>query len=108
MIDVIKCIAAFMVVMLHKPCLTFGDPYMYIQTAIGRCGVPLFLMISGYLLSERLEKCTEPREHRRMFGRQALRMIKYYVIFGLIVIAADAVLDGAVRGGIRSFQNCRI
>lgn len=47
LIDAIKCLACFGVVMAHMATKSLGDEFYYIEAILGRCGVPIFFMISG-------------------------------------------------------------
>ena len=48
LIDVLKCAACFAVILLHFSTHEFEQRGILLQTAIGRCAVPIFFMISGY------------------------------------------------------------
>lgn len=83
LIDVIKCLACFGVIMLHMPTEKFQDEILYIQNMLGRCGVPLFFMISGYFAAKHVEK--DPSSSRWFFKR-AVKMLQQFVIFELIFL----------------------
>lgn len=59
LIDAIKCLACFGVVMIHMPTQHFGDEFYYMETVLGRCGVPIFFMISGYFAARHVKKDPE-------------------------------------------------
>ena len=79
LIDAIKCLACFGVVMLHMPAVKFQKEIIDIQDMLGRCGVPLFFMISGYFAAKHIEK--DPSSSRWFFKR-AVKMLQQFVIFG--------------------------
>ena len=79
LIDAIKCLACFGVVMLHMPAAKFQKEIIDIQDMLGRCGVPLFFMISGYFAAKHIEK--DPSSSRWFFKR-AVKMLQQFVIFG--------------------------
>ena len=80
LIDVLKCAACFAVILLHFATHEFEQRGILLQTAIGRCAVPIFFMISGYFAS------LKPIEKQaKGFLRGAVRMAVYYVIFEVIL-----------------------
>lgn len=83
LIDAIKCLACFGVVMLHMPAVKFQKEIIDIQDMLGRCGVPLFFMISGYFAAKHVEK--DPGSSRWFFKR-AVKMLQQFVIFELIFL----------------------
>lgn len=85
LIDAIKCLACFGVVMIHMPTQHFGDEFYYMETVLGRCGVPIFFMISGYFAARHVKK--DPENSGRWFLKNALRMIWQFVIFSVIIFA---------------------
>lgn len=56
LIDAIKCLACFGVVMAHMATKSLGDEFYYIEAILGRCGVPIFFMISGYFAAKHIKK----------------------------------------------------
>lgn len=97
-IDMLKCIACFGVIMLHAPTKFFSDNFSYIEVALGRCGVPIFFMLSGYLMGMRSIQQNSRSFDRKMFLRQAIKMIKYYIFFELLVSGLCFGLD-KLKGG---------
>lgn len=83
LIDVIKCLSCFGVIMLHVPSKSFHKEIFYIQVMLGRCGVPIFFMISGYFASKHVKK--DPVNARKWFLKQAVKMLRYYIVFSLII-----------------------
>lgn len=85
LIDAIKCLACFGVVMAHMATKSLGDEFYYIEAILGRCGVPIFFMISGYFAARHVKK--DPENSGRWFLKNALRMIWQFVIFSVIIFA---------------------
>ena len=71
--------------MIHMPTQHFGDEFYYMETVLGRCGVPIFFMISGYFAARHVKK--DPENSGRWFLKNALRMIWQFVIFSVIIFA---------------------
>ena len=71
--------------MIHMPTQHFGDEFYYMETVLGRCGVPIFFMISGYFAAKHVKK--DPENSGRWFLKNALRMIWQFVIFSVIIFA---------------------
>lgn len=88
-IDTLKCIACFLVVMLHMPAQAFSDDIYTIQVSLGRCGVPIFFMLSGYMMGIKSINNNSRVADRKLFIRQALKIIKYFIFFELL----DAFLN---------------
>ncbi len=103
-IDILKCIACFGVVMLHAPTKFFSDNFSYIEVALGRCGVPIFFMLSGYLMGKRSIQQNSRSANRKMFLRQAVKMIKYYIFFELLVSVLRYGLD-MLKGAETAFMH---
>lgn len=83
LIDAIRCLACLGVVMLHMPAVKFQKEIIDVQDMLGRCGVPLFFMISGYFAAKHVEK--DPGSSRWFFKR-AVKMLQQFVIFELIFL----------------------
>lgn len=88
LIDALKCLACLAVVFLHFPTEEYGRRFVFLQTAIGRCGVPLFFMISGYFFSL---KSKEKQQQGFLLG--ALRMAIYYVIYEVLLYFIDVLVQ---------------
>ena len=67
-LDILKCIAAFLIICIHAP--FFGEFGKYV-TAIARIGVPIFLMITGYFYTSTINKNREKRSPVRARGARA-------------------------------------
>lgn len=93
LVDAVKCIACFVVVMLHYPTKEFQWEVYTLQTIIGRCGVPVFFMISGYFAG--LNKRVKDGDTRgnNWYLKQALKMLKYFLIFSLIYFLFYKIYD---------------
>ena len=85
LIDAIKCLACFGVVMAHMATKSLGDEFYYIEAILGRCGVPIFFMISGYFAARHVKK--DPENSGRWFLKNALRMIWQFLLFSVIIFA---------------------
>lgn len=42
--------------MAHMATKSLGDEFYYIEAILGRCGVPIFFMISGYFAARHVKK----------------------------------------------------
>lgn len=82
LIDALKCLACFCVVMLHMPTRKFGDEVFYIENMLGYCGVPVFFMVSGYFAAKHVE--SNSADSGRWFFKRAVKMVQYFVFFELI------------------------
>ena len=71
--------------MAHMATKSLGDEFYYIEAILGRCGVPIFFMISGYFAARHVKK--DPENSGRWFLKNALRMIWQFVIFSVIIFA---------------------
>ena len=85
LIDAIKCLACFGVVMAHMATKSLGDEFYYIEAILGRCGVPIFFMISGYFAAKHIKK--DPENSGRWFLKNALKMIWQFLLFSVIIFA---------------------
>ncbi len=87
LIDVLKCIACFAVILLHFPTKEFEERGVILQNVIGRCAVPIFFMVSGYFAS------LKPIEKQgKGFLRGAFKMAVYYVVFETLLYLITAVI----------------
>lgn len=64
---------------------SLGDEFYYIEAILGRCGVPIFFMISGYFAARHVKK--DPENSGRWFLKNALRMIWQFLLFSVIIFA---------------------
>lgn len=83
LVDVLKCLACFCVVMLHYPTKEYHTEIDILQNIIGRCGVPVFFMISGYFAAKRVEG--SDGKGNKWFFKQGFKMLLYFVIFSVIM-----------------------
>lgn len=83
LVDVLKCLACFFVVMLHYPTKEYQTEIDILQNVIGRCGVPVFFMISGYFAAKRVEG--SDGKGNKWFFRQGFKMLMYFVVFSAIM-----------------------
>ena len=85
LIDAIKCLACFGIVMCHMATRSFGDEFYYIEAILGRCGVPIFFMISGYFAARHVKK--DPGNSGRWFLKNALKMVWQFLLFSVLIFA---------------------
>ena len=91
-LDLLKAIACFMVIMLHFPAEKFSEDFTFLQTTLGRCGVPLFFMISGYLAS-----CKDTAKLKGWFLKQAKKMLVYFLVFSVVIYLFYLVYDAVTN-----------
>lgn len=104
-VDVFKLICACLVILIHtKP---FENSF-WLDSIIGmltRFAVPYFFTISGYFLFQRIT-VSEPRNKDKIIWDYLLRLIRFYVIWFVILRIFDYVLSGqshSVRYYIKQF-----
>lgn len=85
-LDVLKCLAAFLVVDIHAGFL--GKPGSYI-TAIARIAVPLFFMISGYFYPIIVSK-----KRTKAYVRKLISLTLITSLFFLAIIIARSLIKG--------------
>lgn len=99
-LDCLRCIAILLVIVLHamSPILSnpvyYGIPSWYLcllQNPLNRIGVPLFFMISGYLLLRSPDTLRPSTFYRRHLLRLALPLCTW----NLVYLLADALRIGA-------------
>lgn len=71
--------------MAHMATKSLGDEFYYIEAILGRCGVPIFFMISGYFAAKHIKK--DPENSGRWFLKNALKMIWQFLLFSVIIFA---------------------
>ena len=101
-LDALRCFAMFCVVLLHTqaPVLICTDYYglpswracMLLDTGT-RMGVPLFFMLSGYLMLSR----PETAEFRTFYGRRLPKLLVPLLAWNGIYYLADGLLYGEAR-----------
>jgi surface polysaccharide O-acyltransferase-like enzyme len=97
-VDFLKCLACFSVVMLHYPTHIFGKEITMIQVMLGRCGVPVFLMISGWFAGKKMNSKTKKgKKGETWFLKQSANMIKYFLIFSVIIYLFYLVYDALLH-----------
>ncbi len=92
LLDLMKGIACIMVVLMHFPTKKFGTGFYALECALGRCGVPLFLMISGYLAGQRI-LYGKKKDGGAWFLRQFRKILTYFVVFSFVIYLFYAVFD---------------
>ena len=89
-LDLLRCLAIFFVVVLHvmTPVLTnqglYGSTSWYVclfQNSLNRAGVPLFLMISGYLMLRDARTLAVGRFYKKRLPRLLLPLAVWNGIY---------------------------
>lgn len=93
LLDVLKCLACFSVVCLHFPTTTYTKEITNLQCIFGRMGVPIFFLISGYMVSKKDETL-----RRRWYISKASKMIMDIVVFSAILTVLYGILDSIYYG----------
>lgn len=93
MLDAVKGIACFMVVLLHFPTKGLGDGFYSFQTVIGRCGVPMFFMVSGFLASK-----VSAQKRSEWFLKQAKKVFLYFLVFWAVLAVWNTAREFILRG----------
>ena len=93
-LDVLKGLACFGIVMVHFTAQNYSDTFTIMIRSIGRTGLPLFFMISGYLVGIK-----EVEKHSAWFLRQIKKILTYYLVFSLVLYAVYAAYDLASGKG---------
>lgn len=75
-LDILKCIAAFLIICIHAP--FFGEFGKYV-TAIARIGVPIFLMITGYFYTSTINKNREKTQIKKILSLTLGANILFFV-----------------------------
>ena len=93
--DVLKIFAAFGVVLIHVtgPCAALPlapGPYLaaHVANAVGRCAVPVFLMISGALLLGQKTVSLGPF-YKKALMRYAMPTVAWFVIYKLSLVVGN-------------------
>lgn len=83
-IDLLKAIACFMIVCLHFPGTNIAI-FRNIQVCLGRCGVPIFFIISGYFIGKKENPAQWLRKKSRsmlLYGAEGILLtIGFYTVF---------------------------
>lgn len=94
-LEAIRCVAIVLVVAIHVVAIPIQNwdsnnmtwyPLYSIVYALGNCGVPLFLMISGTLLLNPQKKISFEKLYKKMMPRILIPLIVYGWIFALMEI----------------------
>lgn len=75
-LDILKCICAFLIVCIHAP---FPGEFGKVITALARCAVPVFFIISGYFYNTIVQKKRENRQIKKVFLLFLVSNIIYFV-----------------------------
>ena len=98
-LDCLRCIAILFVIVLHAMSPILSNPVYYgisswylclLQNPLNRTGVPLFFMISGYLILRSPDTLIPSTFYRRHLLRLALPLCAW----NLIYLLADALRTG--------------
>lgn len=101
-LDGLRAIAILLVVAWHYLGTTAGpDSYMWRLLILGRTGVDLFFVLSGYLITSILLNNREsPSFFGSFYGRRAFRILPiYYVMFALYLIGVGLAWTPTLFGG---------
>lgn len=93
LIDLVKLILSFAIVAVHT---SLFDPYLYPWL---RLAVPLFFMISSYFFFEKIKKCVSAKERLRALGSFALRNLKLYAFWFVVLFPINFFTRGWFDGG---------
>lgn len=92
-LDGLRGLAILLVMMCHQTVATRTsviDRYLFSATELGWCGVDLFFVLSGFLITGiLLDNRESPRFFSSFYGRRALRILPLYYLFvflGLVLI----------------------
>lgn len=99
LLDLMKGVGCIMVVLLHFPTDRFGDGFYCLEMVLGRCGVPLFLMISGYLAGQKILYGQKEIDAGKWFLRQCRKIMTYFLVFSLMIYVFYRVFDLITRAG---------
>ncbi len=84
-LDILKCIAAFLVVCIHAPFQGKCGEYF---VAIARCAVPIFFMITGFFYDNKMSDSKENKQILKIFKLCIISNI-FYFIFKLFFCIID-------------------
>jgi len=101
-LDGLRAIAILLVVAWHYLGTTAGpDSYMWRVFILGRTGVDLFFVLSGYLITTiLLYNRASPSFFRSFYGRRSFRILPiYYVMFGLYLLGVSMAWAPVLFGG---------
>ncbi|MFV0539068.1 MAG: acyltransferase family protein [Dysgonomonas sp.] len=90
-IDLLKGICCFAVVMLHFPA-KISHEFLILQAMLGRCAVPIFILLSGYLLGLKVQ----PEFSKSL--RQARKLFVWSIAMELISLVFKSIYGAAVYG----------
>lgn len=88
-IDILKFICAFLVICIHAPFSGVIGQYI---TAIARCAVPIFFMISGYFNSSKVSKANYKKQIKKI-----LILLIYANIIYFIFDLGKAILNNSTE-----------
>ena len=95
-IDLVKLVLSFAVVALHA---NLFDPYLYPWL---RLAVPLFFMISSYFFFDKIKGCRSTKERFCVLGDFALRNLKLYAFWFVVLFPINFFGRGWFEGGFFS------
>lgn len=87
-LDVIRCVALFLIVLCHTNIgLENATPYIVkLKWFVGKCGVPLFLIISGYL------NLPMKYEDKEFISKRFKRVFLPFLSWSILYIALDLII----------------
>ena len=93
-IDLVKLVLSFAIVALHT---NLFDPYLYPWL---RLAVPLFFMISAYFFFDKIKRCLSTRERLCALGDFALRNLKLYAFWFVVLFPINLFTRGWFEAGL--------
>lgn len=90
MIDVMKLIMSFLVVMIHKPLISLSHPFpkFILEEVICAAAVPFFFITSSFLFFKRIEK---ENNGRKSFISYEKRLLILYIAWTVVYIPSNLI-----------------
>ena len=90
MIDVMKLIMSFLVVMIHKPLISSSHPFpkFILEEVICAAAVPFFFITSSFLFFKRIEK---ENNGRKSFISYEKRLLILYIAWTVVYIPSNLI-----------------
>lgn len=90
MIDVMRLVMAFVVIMLHKPFIPPSNPFpkFIVENIIGSTAVPFFFMVSSFLFFKKIGK---GNDDRKVFLNYEKRLLILYTAWTIIYIPSNLI-----------------
>lgn len=90
MIDVMRLIMAFVVIMIHKPFVPPSNPFLkfIVENIVGATAVPFFFMVSAFLFFKKAEKNSDDKA---VFWNFEKRLLILYVFWTIVYIPSNMI-----------------